>query len=72
MQISGQDYAKHADLSVELYNLKGQKLLSKNLRSSDAKNGIYSIEGVEFSPGVYLLRVKQKNGVNSTGKFIVY
>jgi hypothetical protein len=72
LQLSGPGYAKHADLSVELYNLKGQKLLSKNLRSSEAKSGIYSIEGLEFATGVYLLRVKQKNGVNTTGKFIVY
>jgi len=72
LQISGTGYSKHADLSLELYNLKGQKLFSRNLKSSEAKSGIYSIEGVEFSPGVYLLRVKQKNGINTTGKFIVY
>jgi hypothetical protein len=55
---------------VELYNLKGQKLLSKNLKSSEAKDGIYSIEGLEFATGVYLLRVKQAGGNVATAKFI--
>ncbi|MDT3738489.1 MAG: carboxypeptidase regulatory-like domain-containing protein [Candidatus Kapabacteria bacterium] len=56
-------------LTVEVYNLTGEKLLSKNINSL-AGDGIYSISVSELSTGMYILKVIDGQNVR-LDKFIV-
>jgi hypothetical protein len=58
-------FSNPENISLELFNIEGKKLYQKTV----APVGIVDIDASRYTPGIYLLRVKQK-GFNKTIKVI--
>ncbi len=48
------------DVNIEVYNLLGEQMLMKNINGKEKGSHTYSISGVNFQNGIYIIKVQTK------------
>jgi hypothetical protein len=61
------DAANHSDIKLQLVNLKGQTVFQSSLKGS----GKESLQLPSCAPGIYLIRLTDKEGWNQTKKMVI-
>ncbi|MDD2331669.1 MAG: FG-GAP-like repeat-containing protein [Candidatus Cloacimonetes bacterium] len=72
IQFQGAGYQKANSLKLEIYNLRGQKLLSTSVPNSKLQEGEFTLETGSREKGVYILRVSQDGKPLTTQKFTLF
>jgi hypothetical protein len=54
------DFNNHSNIILTMHNIEGKELLKIHLGSS--KTGSYVLNGSDFSPGLYFIKLKTDNG----------
>lgn len=65
----GAGYRSEAELTLEIYNLKGQKLFTKKILPATLTDGKLGINWEGHPCGVYLAKIRTGKGVIKTKRF---
>ncbi|MCB5265367.1 MAG: FG-GAP-like repeat-containing protein [Candidatus Cloacimonetes bacterium] len=68
----GSGFKDAGDYKLEIFNLKGQKLLSKNIPSDNMKEGLMTFESKSWPKGILLLSILQDGKQLTTKKVTTY
>ncbi|MDD2424305.1 MAG: FG-GAP-like repeat-containing protein [Candidatus Cloacimonetes bacterium] len=68
----GSGFKDAGDYKLEIFNLKGQKLLSKNIPSDNMKEGLMTFESKSWPKGILLLSISQDGKQLTTKKVTTY
>lgn len=63
LKLSGTGFRRSENLSVQMFNIKGQFIRSWELTADDSQDGIYNMENKGLAAGVYLVR--ESHGMES-------
>jgi len=72
VELIGDAYQKQAGLSVELYNIKGQKLQSNSLTTNEMEHKTIHVDTTNLSTGIYILAVKHRGQAVITKRITVW
>jgi hypothetical protein len=72
IKLIGDAYQKQAGLSVELYNIKGQKLKSNTLTTSELEHKTIQVDTTNLSTGIYILTVKHRGQAVTNKRITVF
>ncbi|PKN71408.1 MAG: hypothetical protein CVU50_10240, partial [Candidatus Cloacimonetes bacterium HGW-Cloacimonetes-3] len=72
IELIGDSYQKHADISYELYNIKGQKLQSKSITTANFEHKTILVDTADLSSGVYIIAISNKGTIVNAKRIALY
>lgn len=72
IELKGDAYQKNADISYELYNIKGQKQLIKSITNGEMAHKSILVDTADLSSGIYLIAIRHQGRTVQTKRMAIY
>ena len=71
VKLNGNGYRHLRNLKLEIYNVKGQRIISQEVPDYDLGKGELTVATDDFSAGVYIIKLRNNRTTKATKKFTI-